>query len=128
VLLAEILYPLLSQIDGTQDLGILRLEPVQNPMQTGADLIVKVWRWLGRRLQLTYPSLKSLVRGSPSPVAINHSIAEQAVEPGHGRFARLEVVLVLKGAEIRCLENVFGKFRVRDTALYEGKELFPLSE
>jgi hypothetical protein len=128
VLLREILQPLLSEIDGTQGLRILRLEPVQDPMQAGAHLVVKVWGGLGRGLQLTCPSLKSFVRGRPSPVAINHSVAEQAVKPGDGRFAWLEVVLVLKSAEVRGLENVFGKLRVRDTALHEGEELFLLGK
>jgi hypothetical protein len=128
MLLSEILQPLLSEIDRTQDLRIFRLEALQDPMQAGADLGVKVWGWLYRRLQLTRPSLKSFVRGRPSPVTINHRIAEQAVEPGHGRFAWLELVLVLKGAEVRGLENVFGKLRVRDTALHKGEELFLLSE
>jgi len=128
VLLSEILQTLLSEIDGTEDLGILRFEPVYDPVQARAHLVVKVWGWLGRGLQLTCPSLKSFVRGRPSPVAINHSVAEQAVEPGHGRFAWFEVVLVLKSAEVRGLENVFGKLRVRDAALHEGEKLFLLSE
>jgi hypothetical protein len=128
VLLSEILQTLLSEIDGAQGLGILRLEPVQDPMQAGAHLVVKVWGWLGRGLQLMGSSPESFVRGCPSPVTINHSIAEQAVEPGHGRFAWLEVVLVLKSTQVRGLENVFGKLRVRDTALHEDEELFLLSE
>ena len=76
MLLSEILQTLLSEIDGAQDLGILRLEPVHDPMQAGAHLVVKVWRWLGGCLQLMCPGLKSFVRGRPSPVTINHSIAE----------------------------------------------------
>jgi hypothetical protein len=36
VLLSEILQTLLSEIDSTQDLRILRFEPVQDPMQAGA--------------------------------------------------------------------------------------------
>ena len=112
MLLSEILQPLLSEIDRTQDLRIFRLEALQDPMQAGADLGVKVWGWLYRRLQLTRPSLKSFARGRPSPVAINHSIPEQSVKPGHCRFAWLEVVLVLKSAEVRRLENVLGKLRV----------------
>jgi hypothetical protein len=35
---------------------------------------------------------------------------------------------MLKSTEVRGLENVFGKPRVRDTALYEGEELFLLCE
>jgi hypothetical protein len=76
VLLSEILQTLLSEIDGAQDLRILRLEPVYDPMQAGTHLVVKVWRWLGGCLQLMCPGLKSFVRGRPSPVTINHSIAE----------------------------------------------------
>ena len=128
MLLSKILQTLLSEIDATQNLRILRLEPIQDPMQTGADLVVKVWGWLGRRFQLTGPSLKRFVCGRTSPVAINHGIAEQAVEPGHGRLARLEVVLVLKSAEVRSLDNVFGKRSVEHTTLHEGEELFLLSD
>ena len=125
---SEILQTLLSEIDGAEDLGILRLEPVYDPMQARAHLVVKVWGWLGRGLQLTCPGLKSFIRGLPSPVTIDHRIAEQTVEPGYGRFAWLEVVLVLKSAEVRGLENVFGKLRVRDTALHEGEKLSLLSK
>jgi hypothetical protein len=127
-LLSEILQTLLPEIDGTEDLRILRFEPVYDPMQARAHLVVNVWGGLGRGLQLTCPSLKSFVRGRPSPVTINHSVAEQTVEPGHGRLAWFEVVLVLKSAEVRGLENVFGKLRVRDTALHEGEKLLLLSE
>ena len=35
---------------------------------------------------------------------------------------------MLKSTQVRGLENVFGKLRVRDTALHEGEELFLLSE
>jgi hypothetical protein len=128
VLLSEILQTLLSEIDGTQDLRIFGLEAVQDPMQAGTDLVVKVRGWLGRRFQLTCPSLKAFVHGRPPPVTINHSIAQQAVEPGHCRFARLEVVLMLKSAEVCGLENVFGKLSVWDTALHEGKEMLLLGK
>jgi hypothetical protein len=41
-LLSEILQTLLSEIDGTEDLRILRFEPVYDPMQARAHLVVNV--------------------------------------------------------------------------------------
>src|ERR1700730_1471931 len=110
--MSKILQTLLSEIDGAKHLRILRLEAAQDPMQAGADLVVKIRRGLFRRFQLVCPGLKSFVRGRPSPVTVNHCIAEQTVEPGHCRFAGLEVVLVLKSTEVSGLENVFGELRV----------------
>ena len=128
VLLRKILQTLLSKIDGMQHLRILRLEAVENSMQAGADLVVNVSGWLGCRLQLTCPCLKSFVRRHPPPVTINYSIAKQAEEPAYGRFARLKIIPVLKSTQVRGLQNVLGKLRVRDAALHECEKLLPLGE
>jgi hypothetical protein len=108
VLLGEVLHALLSEINGAKGLRVLRFQTLEDAMQTGADLVLQIRRWLSGDLQLTCPCLKGSFSGSMSPVAVNHSIAEQTVKPGHNRLAGLEVVPVLKGAEICVLEDVFG--------------------
>jgi hypothetical protein len=97
-------------------------------MKTGADLVLEIGRWLSGDLKFTRPCLKGSFSGSVSPIAVNHSIAEQTVEPGHNRFAGLELVSVLEGAEKCGLEDIFSQSIVQDTALHEGKEMFALSK
>lgn len=126
MLLREILQTLLAKINGAQDGGIFRLEPVQNPMQAGADLIVNFRGCLSRSLQLASPGLKSFIRGGPSAVSIDDRVAKQAIEPSHGRFARRKVVLVLKSPKVRGLKNIFGELHVGDTPLHESEELLTL--
>jgi hypothetical protein len=128
VLLGEVLHALLSEINGTKGLRVLRFEALEDATKTGADLVLEIRRWLSGGLQLTCPCLKGSFSGSVSPVVVNHSIAEQTVKPGHNRFAGLEVVPVLKGAEICGLEDVFGQPGVRDTALHEGEEMSALTK
>ena len=109
VLLGELLYALLSQVNSAKDLCVLGFEPVQDAMKTGADLILKLNRWLSSALKLPCPCLKRPVFRSSSSIAVNHRIAEQAIEPGRGRFVGLEVVSLLEGAQVCGLENVFSQ-------------------
>ena len=108
MLLGEVLHALLSEINGAKDVRVLRFQTIEDAMKTGADLVLEVRRWLSGDLQLTGPCLQGSFPGSVSPVAVNHSIAEQTVKPGHNRLAGLEVVPVLKGAEICVLEDILG--------------------
>jgi hypothetical protein len=108
VLLGEVLHALLFEINGANGLRVLRFQTLEDGMQTGADLVLQIRRWLSGDLQLTRPCLQGSFSGSVSPVAVNHSIAEQTVKPGHDRLAGLEVVPVLKGAEICVLEDILG--------------------
>jgi hypothetical protein len=108
MLLGEVLHALLSEINGAKDVRVLRFQTIEDAMKTGADLVLEVRRWLSGDLQLTCPCLKGSFFGSVSPITVDHSIAEQTVKPGHNRFTGLEVVAVLKGAEICGLEDVFG--------------------
>jgi hypothetical protein len=97
-------------------------------MKTGADLVLEIRRWLSGDLPVTFPCLQGSFSGSVSPVAVNHSIAEQTVKPGHHRFAGLEVVPVLYGAEICGLDDVFGESGIGDAALHERDEMFAPSK
>ena len=128
MLLGEVLHALLPEVDGTKNLGVLGFETVYDAVQAGADLVLHVWRWLDGSLQLTCPRLKSFGLGRLPPVAVDYGIAEQAIEPAHSGLVRIEVVLMLKGAKIRGLQNVFGESRVGDAALDEGEELFALRQ
>lgn len=46
VLRGKVLHALLSKIDGTEGLGVLRLQAVENAVKAGADLILQVSRCL----------------------------------------------------------------------------------
>ena len=128
LLLCKVLQPLLAKIDGSKNRRVLRLEPIEDAVEAGADFVVELRRWLRCSLQLTCPRLKRFILGRVSPIGIDYSIAEQAVEPGHGRLIRIEVALMFKGAQIGGLKNVFCQRCVRDTALHKGQELPALSE
>src|ERR1700722_11917831 len=97
MLLGEILHTLLSEINGANGLRVLRFQTVDDAMKTDANLVLEIGRRLSGDLQLTCPCLKGSFFGNVSPVAVNHSITEQTVKPGHNRFAGLEVVPMLKG-------------------------------
>lgn len=128
VLLSEFLHALFSQIDGTKNLRVLRFQAVEDGMKTGTDLVLKIRRWLSRTLQLPCPRFKSFVFRNMPSVAVNHSIPEQTVKPGHSRFAGPEVVPMLNGAQVRALENIFGQPGIRDAALHKRKEPFALGK
>lgn len=110
--LGEVLHALLSEINRAENLRVLRFEAVEDAMKAATDLVLEVKGRLSRALQLTYPSLKRFVFGGLPPVAINHCIAQQSVEPGHSRLAGFEIVPVFNRTEICGLQDVFGERNV----------------
>lgn len=119
---------LLLQIDRADRFRVLRLQPVHDAFKATAYLVLDVRSWLGNPFQLARPRLQSPLFRALPPGAVNRSIAQQPVEPGHSRFAALEVVAVLKRAKICGLENILGQPRIRNAALHKRKELPALGE
>jgi hypothetical protein len=128
VLFGEILHALLFEINGTEDRDVLRFQTVENALKAAANLVLKFRGWLSRGLQFARPCFECPIFGNVSPITVYHCVAQQTVEPSHSRFAGLEVVLMLKGAQICGLEDVFGQFVIRDAALHEREELSALCE
>ena len=79
----KVLHALLSEINGTKGLRILRFQALEDAMKTGTNLVPEIRRWLSINLQLTCPCLEGSFSGSVSPVAVNDGIAEQTIKPGH---------------------------------------------
>ena len=49
----KVLHTLLSEIDRAKGLRILRFQPLENAMKTGANLVLEIRRWLSIHLQFT---------------------------------------------------------------------------
>jgi hypothetical protein len=45
-LLGEVLHTLLSEINGSKGLSVLRFQALEDAMKTGADLVLEIRRWL----------------------------------------------------------------------------------
>lgn len=128
MLLGEVFHVLFTEIDSAKNLCVLRFEALYDPVQAGADLVFELRGRLFRDFQLAGPRLKGFRLARLPPITVDDGIAKQAIEPGHGRFVLLKVVPVLKGAKICGLENIFGKPRIRNTALHKSEKLFSLGE
>lgn len=128
MLYGELLHTLLAKIHRAQHLRVLRLQPIQHAAKARTNVILQLRRRLSRALQLTRPRLQRPALRSLSPVAVNHRIAKQTIEPGHNRLASLELVAMLKRPQISTLENVFRHPGIRDTPRYKRKEAFPLGD
>lgn len=122
----EILGRLLSKIDGAQDVGVFRFQAVHNAIQARTDFVLYLRGRLDSCFQFVFPGLQSPVSGFLPPVVVDHSIAQQAIEPSDSRFVRLEIVLMLERAQVRGLENVFGERGIRDAALHNREKLLAL--
>ena len=79
----KVLHALLSEINGAKGLRILRFQPLEDAMKTGANLVLEIRRWLSIDVQFTCPCLEGSFSGSMPPVAVNDGIAEQTIKPGH---------------------------------------------
>ncbi len=128
VLLCEILHPLLSQIHREQCLRIFRLETLDDAVQTSADFIVKFRGRLRCCLKLARQLLKRFFLGRVATILIDHSIAEQPVEPRNRRLVLLKVPLVLKRAKVAGLKYIFSQSRIRHTTSHEVKKELSLTK
>ncbi len=128
MLLCEVLYTLLSQIHRQERFGVFGLEILDDVMKTGACFGVELRRSLGRCFKLASQQLERLFLRLVPAVSVDYSIAEQAVEPRNCRFILLEFPLVLEGAKIAVLKNVFSQRSVGDPSSDKGKEELSLSQ
>ena len=128
MLLGEIPQTLLAKIDRAESLGVFRLQAIEYANKTGAGFFLEIGRQLGGAFELAAKRFKGSFLGRVPPVGVDDRVAEQAVEPGGNRLARLEIVAVLEGAQISCLENVFSQCEIRHAPLDEGEKLLSLRE
>lgn len=71
----KILYSLLFQINGAQDVRVRRFQPLENPLKAAAYLVLEVRGRLTGAFQLVFPGFKGPVLRGLASIAVNHSIA-----------------------------------------------------
>ena len=71
----KILYSLLFQINGAQDVRVRRFQPLENPLKAAAYLVLEVRGRLTGAFQLAFPGFKGSVLRGLASIAVNHSIA-----------------------------------------------------
>jgi hypothetical protein len=128
VLVGEVLEALTAEVGGAQDGGILRLELIDDAGEAGADLAFDLRRWLRRGLKLARPGLEGFASGLLAAVVVNDGVAQQAVEPGGCGFVEIGAVLMLIGAQVGGLKDVFRERGIGNAALNKGEELVSLRE
>jgi hypothetical protein len=126
LLIGKLLNSLLSKINRTKDFGILRLQAFNNAVKAGACFLLLCGRRLNRRFQFKSPGLQGFAFRCVAPVAVDHRIPQQPIEPGQYRFLCFEIVLVLEGSKIGSLQNVFRDRAIMDAPLHKRKELLAL--
>ena len=109
-----------SKVYPTQEIRVLRLEHREQLRDTSAGLtpdvvLVPVGRTAG-------PRLERPAEGRVRPVAVDQGVAEQAVEPSHGRLAGAQVAAPLQGTNERALEQILGVDPTPGPALEEVQE------
>ncbi len=115
-----------GQIDFAKDVAVCWLDGGEDAVDALADDL------LGGRVELDFggqvagPLFEGAIFGGAVAVVVDDGIAKDAVEPGYGGFVVAESGGLLHGADVGCLDDVFGGGAGGHAAFDELEELLSL--
>jgi hypothetical protein len=117
---------LACEVDAAENLAVGGLDGGKDLLDTTADdLLGLSVRW-DFCCEVLCPLLESAVFGGTVAIVIDNGVAQDAIEPGDGRFFTAQDRGVFDGADIGGLDDVFRDGRGVDSALYEMEEVISL--
>ena len=110
-------------LDAFEDGGVAGVKRVEGCGDAADRLLLRAGRRGRGVLEFAGQTLESGRLAGVAAVAVDDGVAEDAVEPGHGRLVVAQGGGGIEHAEVGALQDVFGEGTVVDAPLEEAEEL-----